>query len=132
MAGIFGMMGLAYGASAAHRGDIAKASADLTALSTSRKVSSVHDEVVYLEERFDKLLLVNAALWELLKERTNLTEDDLVAKVQEVDLQDGVADGKVTKVIKKCPKCNRTMSARHNKCLYCGAEELNKGAFDAV
>lgn len=85
-----------------------------------------------LEERLDKLLLVCSALWELLRDRTDLTEDDLLAKVQEVDLRDGTADGKISKTIKKCPKCGRTMSPRHKKCLYCGEEELNTSAFDAA
>ncbi len=88
--------------------------------------------VISLEERIDKLLLVNMAVWELLKERTSLTEEDLLAKVQEVDLRDGVADGKVTKLVKKCHKCSRTMSPKHRKCLYCGAEELQNEAYDNV
>lgn len=85
-----------------------------------------------IEERIDKLLLVSMAVWELLKERTSLTEDDLQAKVHELDMRDGVVDGKVTRTLKKCYKCSRTMSPRHRKCLYCGAEELQNEAFDAA
>ncbi len=86
--------------------------------------------VIALEERIDKLLLVNMAVWELLKERTSLTEEDLQAKVHEIDMRDGVADGKVTQKIMKCPKCDRTMSPKHRKCLYCGAKELQNEAYD--
>ena len=86
--------------------------------------------IANLEERVDKLLLVNMAVWELLKERTSLTEDDLQAKVHEIDMRDGVADSKVTQQIMKCHKCNRTMSPKHHKCLYCGAEELQSEAYD--
>ena len=80
----------------------------------------------------DQLSLVCSAMWELLREKNGLTEEDLMAKVREVDLRDGVADGKVTKQVLKCVKCGRTMSPRHKKCLYCGAEKLNPQAFDAA
>ena len=86
----------------------------------------------FLDERVDKLVLACMAMWELLKDRTELTEEDLMAKVQEVDLRDGQADGKVSKTVAKCPKCGRTMSPRHKKCLYCGASKLKVGAFDAA
>ena len=85
-----------------------------------------------LEERLDKLTLTCMAMWALLKECTDLTEEDLVKKLQEIDLRDGVADGKITKQIARCPKCDRVMSPKHQRCLYCGHEKLNKTAFDGI
>lgn len=85
-----------------------------------------------LEERLDKLTLISMALWSLLKERTELSEEDLVQRVKEIDLADGVQDGKFKNKINRCPKCNRVMSPRHRKCLYCGSENLTLTAFDTV
>jgi ribosomal protein S27AE len=88
--------------------------------------------VQQLEDRLDRLTLINMALWSFLKESANLTEEDLMNRVQRIDLSDGVADGKAKRQIAKCPKCDRTMSPRHKRCLYCGAEKLDYTAFDAV
>lgn len=89
-------------------------------------------EVASLEDRIDHLTLLNMAMWSLLQEKTGLTEQDLLDRVRQIDLQDGVEDGKARKQIAKCPKCGRTMSPRHRRCLYCGAGDLNYTAFDSV
>jgi len=86
----------------------------------------------HIEDRLDRLTLICQALWELLKERGELSEDDLAAKVREIDLRDGQADGKISRQIKRCPKCDRVMSPRHQKCLYCGAVDLQVTPFDTV
>ena len=85
-----------------------------------------------LDERIDKLALVNMAMWQLIQEKTSLTELDLLEKVQEMDLKDGVPDGKVTRTVRRCRKCNRVMHNRHNHCLYCGAPEMITSAFDTI
>ena len=82
-------------------------------------------------ERIDRLVLINNAMWELLAERTQLAEGDLVDKIREIDLRDGVEDGKLRMVL-KCPKCARMMSQRHGRCLYCGEESLETTPFDGV
>ena len=125
MSGMFGLM-------IAAKAQQAAAEARLEASRGALKASAIHLQIRYLEDRLDKLLLVNMAMWELLKDRTELTEEDLLAKVQEVDLRDGQADGKISKTVAKCPKCGRTMSPRHKKCLYCGASKLKVEAFDAA
>lgn len=86
----------------------------------------------YLEDRLDRLTLVCQALWELLKERGELTEEDLATKIGEIDLRDDRADGKISKQIKHCPKCDRIMSPRHQKCMYCGAINLQITPFEAA
>lgn len=77
---------------------------------------SVHD----VNERVDQLLLVSAAMWELVREKTGLTEEDLIQRVAILDARDGTADGKLTATVVKCPKCQRPVAARHQRCLYCG------------
>ncbi|MBN1555999.1 MAG: zinc-ribbon domain-containing protein [Phycisphaerae bacterium] len=128
MNGFFGMHAFGEGFRA-HQQAVER---QMDAVDASIQKTQISSDVRFLEDRLDKLLLVCSALWELLRDRTDLTEDDLLAKVQEVDLRDGQADGKITRTVKKCPKCGRTMSPRHKQCLYCGEPDLSAGAFDAA
>ncbi len=104
--------------------------------SAARRATSAaaraQEEARWVEQRLDKLALICRALWELLRERTDLSEEDLMVKVKEIDLRDGEADGKVGRKIKTCPKCGRVMSPAHARCLYCGASELKTSAFDEM
>jgi len=75
-----------------------------------------------LEFRIARLSLLNQALWELARERMNLTDSDLEKKIVEVDLRDGVEDGAMTNGPLKCPRCGRISNSKHWKCLYCGLE----------
>ena len=84
------------------------------------------------EERMEKLTLITMAMWELLRDNSKLTEAHLLEKVQEIDLRDGVPDGKVTAKVSQCPKCQRTMSPRHHTCLYCGHEKLINSVFESI
>lgn len=85
-----------------------------------------------LEHRVDKLTLICMAMWSFLSEKTGVTEEQLIERVKQIDLMDGVADGKLHRQIAKCSQCGRVMSPRHSKCLYCGAEKLHITAFDEV
>ena len=79
-----------------------------------------------LRTRVDRLHLATTAMWELLCERTGLDEDDLLAKIQEIDLRDGKRDGRIDTRASaspvECPECTRTNNARRTACLYCGVE----------
>ncbi len=90
------------------------------------------EEIWQLMERLDRLTLVNMAVWSLLREKTNLTEEDLLERVKQIDLLDGTQDGKVTRQVAKCSNCHRVMNQRHPRCLYCGHEKLKVSAFDSV
>jgi len=107
--------------------------AKASAARASSKARDTAGELRYLEGRLEKLNMVCMAMWELLSERTDLTEEDLKNKVQEIDLRDGRADGRVTqKQIRRCPSCNRAMSRRHTTCMYCGSTNLQGSTFDGV
>ena len=49
-------------------------------------------EVRRLEAKIDGLALICEATWELLRERTQLTDEDIRKKMEEIDLRDGVSD----------------------------------------
>lgn len=97
-----------------------------------RRADRAEREAGYIDERVDRLTLICMAMWSLLQEKTGLTEEDLLDRVKQIDLMDGQEDGKFKKQIAQCPKCKRVMSARHGRCLYCGAADLHYTAFDTV
>lgn len=93
---------------------------------------SAKRDVSHLEDRIERLSLVCMAMWSLIQDKTQLTEADLLERVKMIDLMDGVEDGKAAKGVQKCHACQRVMSPRHRKCLYCGAQKLAQSAFDAI
>jgi hypothetical protein len=85
-----------------------------------------------LEDRLDRLALICMAMWTLLQSETSLTEEDLLARVREIDLMDGSDDGRITRKVARCSRCDRPMSSRHTRCIYCGSEQLTASVFDTV
>ena len=78
-------------------------------------------ELADLQARCDKALMVCEALWTILRDQLNLSEDDLIARVNEIDLSDGRLDGRAKKSgTVRCPDCDRTISQRFANCIYCG------------
>jgi len=115
MLGTFGMVGAAYGAaqvaSTAAAGDAARAK--------SRAIS-VERHVRVLQANLAKSMMINEALWELIRDQHGLTEKDLHDKLYQVDMRDGVLDGKHQRKAVQCPNCGHTVSPRHPACIYCG------------
>jgi hypothetical protein len=73
-----------------------------------------------LRHQVERLSLLNQALWELIRDKAGLTDADLERVAGEIDLRDGVADGKIGGGAVTCPTCRRVSNSRHYKCLYCG------------
>ena len=73
-----------------------------------------------LQRRVEALSLACAAVWELVREHTAVTEDDLLDKIHELDLRDGAADGKMSLVAKTCSRCKRVNHPSREQCIYCG------------
>ena len=103
-----------------------------TAQESGRKATDFQERVRILEDSIARLALVNAAMWSLLKDRTGLTDAALQNRVREIDLRDGVEDGKFTQSVQTCQKCGRTMAPRHKRCLYCGGERLASSPFQGI
>jgi hypothetical protein len=76
-------------------------------------------DVYDLHERIDRLVLVVAAMWSLLAEQ-GMTEDQLAARVAEMDQADGVGDGKLTHRPVTCPSCEAKVPADRDTCQFCG------------
>ena len=103
----------------------AASSAASTAREANRSLRQLQDQV-------DRLTIISWAMWTLIQEETKLTEEDLMERVKNLDMLDGTEDGKVTRQVARCRKCDRVMSPRHQSCIYCGAEKLTISAFDSV
>ena len=110
-------------------------SAQVTSFATDaarQSAAEAKDAARDVEERLNQLKLINMALWSLLKEKTDLTDEDLIARVQEIDISDGHLDGKVHVALVQCPRCQQTLSKKHHRCLYCGYEPEITTAFDSM
>lgn len=91
---------------------------------------AAQSRVSILEWKVEKLTLINMALVELLTTYSGLTEAQLLAKMQEIDLRDGRQDSKLSDALSPvCEECGRTYSKRHNRCLYCGHINQNGHVF---
>jgi len=93
---------------------------DTSLQSTSDAQSNVMAHLRDLTREMERLKLLNQALWELLRARFDLNDADLEAVIHQVDMRDGVEDGRMTTTALKCPSCGRVSSSKHWKCLYCG------------
>lgn len=83
-------------------------------------------ELHRVRDDLERMQLVQRAMWDLLREPRGLTDEDLAAKITELDLQDGVRDGKLATAARTCPTCKRTMGRRHAHCLYCGVHDATR------
>jgi hypothetical protein len=79
------------------------------------------DRLRELETTVNHMALACQAMWELLRERVGITEAELLARIKEVDLRDGAADGRMRPTTVYCPKCGKPSNTKHSQCMYCGA-----------
>ena len=86
---------------------------------TEIKVAELQRRIDYLEDWIDHIAIGMTALTELLEEH-GVTHDAMQTRIQEIDLRDGVADGKITRQRTNCPQCGQENHRRRTNCLYCG------------
>lgn len=95
-----------------------------------QEVSDTKDDLRRLVNRIDELersneslTLACTALWEIMRDRVDISDADLEAKMGEIDLRDGVRDGRATSRATgpmKCPECGRPNRRGRTTCIYCG------------
>lgn len=93
------------------------------------KAESAERRVERLEDKLESLAMACQAMWELLETHTKLTQEHLDQKIEEIDLRDGIHDGRISKTVDTCPQCKRKTSIRRPNCLYCGYIDPQKGTF---
>ena len=91
-----------------------------TAADASRKAADATSKANEVEAKCDKALLVCEAMWTLLRDKLGVTEQELVDRVNDIDLSDGRLDGKVRRPAVECANCHRKIARRFQRCLYCG------------
>jgi hypothetical protein len=94
-------------------------SARLASTVASRSGSPVR-ELLEVHDRVDRLILVVDAMWSLLEE-SGYTDEQLIARIQEIDSADGAVDGKRTAQITQCLGCGAKVAAGLATCQFCGA-----------
>ncbi len=106
--------------------------ANRQASAAATEAAAAKRDVAYLEDQLERMKLICAAVWEIVKEKHNLTEDDLIAKVAQLDAKDGIADGKFSRAPRKCVKCNRPVKDNHRTCMYCNAPQPFESVFQSI
>lgn len=73
-----------------------------------------------VNERVDRLAMIVRAMWALLEEE-GYTAEQLIAKLEELDLADGEMDGKVRQQAVDCRSCQSKVAPGLRNCQFCGA-----------
>ena len=76
-----------------------------------------------LSEKVDVLSLLTVASLELLEE-AGVSRARIEQKIEDVDLRDGVADGRLG-APELCQDCGHKVSAKRSFCFYCGASLIS-------
>lgn len=96
-------------------------SAESAAERADSKARRAEQELDQLRRHVERMSLASQAMWEPIRERTRLSEEDLEAKMLEVDGRDGVVDGKISVRVQVCGSCGRNTNSRRDTCIMCGA-----------
>jgi hypothetical protein len=89
---------------------------DRESVSRDQRLDMRIDEV---EDRIDKILMINEAMWELARDRLGLSDDQLDAAVR------AIIDRKVMERAagpKKCASCGAAVPIEMARCQFCGAD----------
>jgi hypothetical protein len=88
----------------------------------SRSITGMEERLLEVEDRVNKLLLVNAALYDIIKDKLNLTDDDIAYKINELNDKNFLREQKTDQYVRKCRKCGKNLIQRRTICVYCGTE----------
>jgi hypothetical protein len=97
-----------------------RAAAGRDAARAEHKAAAAQSQARLVEANLARVLLICEALWEILRDKFGLSDEQLREKIQEIDLRDGTLDEKCQRKAVECPGCGHTVSGRHPACLYCG------------
>jgi hypothetical protein len=101
-----------YSASIQNNADAAAARADAREAKT---------ETELMRADIERLLMITEALWTFLKKEHGYSDEELAEAITQIDLRDGVLDGKVAKTLPPpCPNCGRINGKGRPVCMYCG------------
>lgn len=96
--------------------------AKATAKDSQAEIRQLKLHVVAIEQTVERTALAAMALAEIMRDRLGVSEAEIEAKVQEIDLRDGRLDGKLRAQNQNCQHCHRPNAAHRIACLYCGLQ----------
>lgn len=105
-------------------------SANQSADRAENKANAVASDLARTHRRIERLSLCCQAMWELLRDKYGLTEDELQTRILEIDLRDGSTDGKMRTQIVDCPSCGSKTNTKRSLCVICGAPLPLKHTFE--
>ncbi|NUN95866.1 MAG: hypothetical protein HUU16_06810 [Candidatus Omnitrophica bacterium] len=88
-------------------------------------------EILDLQWKADALTIACQALWEVLRGEVGLSDDMILMKMEEIDLRDGRADGKISREVVICERCGRKGNSARKQCLYCGSPLSPENVFES-
>jgi hypothetical protein len=78
-----------------------------------------------VDTRLEQVTMRLEALCELLVASGAVGQAELLEKLREIDLRDGIEDGRnVAPLVQVCGKCGRTRVGEHRFCAHCGSDAL--------
>lgn len=94
----------------------------------SSSTGELHD----VNERVDRLILVVDAMWSLLKD-SGWTDEQLAERLRQLDIADGIEDGRRTLKPVPCGGCGAMVEAGRASCAFCGvAVPTKRGVTDQI
>lgn len=96
--------------------------ARLAAREAQGDVRQIQHKVQVLERQCERLGLAAMAMAEFLRDRLGVKEQEIEAKIIEIDQRDGSLDGRFRPPAEPCPQCHRQNGPHRRHCLYCGTE----------
>jgi hypothetical protein len=96
------------------------ADAKAAASETEADLGTLRRKIEVLEKQCERLTLAAMAMAELLRDKLQVSEQEIEAKLVEIDLRDGRLDGQYRAVPGHCQSCRRPNAAGRRHCLYCG------------
>jgi hypothetical protein len=78
------------------------------------------EDLLDLHDRIDRLILVVGAMAEILEDAGLISEEQLAARVLQLDEADGIVDGKRTPRAARCRECNSAVAPGLTACQFCG------------
>jgi hypothetical protein len=88
-------------------------------------------KILDTNERLDRLVVVVEAMWSILEE-SGYTREQLDKRIEEMDLIDGFADGRVQRARLRCPNCDSAVVEGMGHCQICGTEVGEQSPFAGI
>jgi hypothetical protein len=90
---------------------------------------SANTNLRLLTYEVQRLEMILEALWTFIRENHDLTDLELLNRVNKIDMRDGKLDGRAaSEPVPRCPHCGRTPLRKRPNCVYCG-KALETGIF---